>query len=140
MKCYIKKLYKKAPNILYIQVQNFNISDIFYKIQNLKKGKMKAVVLFLSRNLKLHSPWISIFEKYLFNFIQFSDTFSSVTLHLPIQFIDTSSTSGLLVAGVCFFLTTKYNLPLIKNDCYNSCAQSWMEFIVICALSLRAYT
>ena len=40
---------------------------------------------------------IGIFEKCLFNFIQFSDTSSSVTLRLPIQFIDTSSTFTALV-------------------------------------------
>ena len=51
-----KTFTKTAPHILCIQVQDFNISDIFYKIQNLKKWKMKAVVPFCPRNLKLHSP------------------------------------------------------------------------------------
>ena len=33
-----KKIFsKKAPDIFCIHVQDFNISDIFYKIQNLKK-------------------------------------------------------------------------------------------------------
>jgi len=50
---------KKVPDIFCIQVRDFNISDTFYKIQNLKKWKMKAVVPFLPRNLKLHSPWSS---------------------------------------------------------------------------------
>ena len=44
----------------WFQVQDFNISNIFYKIQNLKSrnGKMKAVVSFLPRNLKLHGPFL----------------------------------------------------------------------------------
>ena len=33
-----------------------SISDIFYKIQNVKKLKIKAVVPFLPQNFKLHSP------------------------------------------------------------------------------------
>ena len=57
MKCYIRNyLQKKAPDIFCFQVQDFNISNIFYTIQNLKKWKMKSVVPFLPRNLKLHSP------------------------------------------------------------------------------------
>ena len=52
-----KTFTKKAPDIFGIQVRDFSILDIFYKIQNLKKWKMKAVVSFLPRNLKLHSSW-----------------------------------------------------------------------------------
>ena len=52
-----KTFTKKAPNIFWIQVQHVNISDIFYKIQNLMKRQMKAVVPFLPRNLKRHSPY-----------------------------------------------------------------------------------
>ena len=52
-----KTFTKKAPDIFSIQVQDFNILDIFYKIRNLKKWKTKAVVPFLPRNLKLHIPW-----------------------------------------------------------------------------------
>ena len=52
-----KTFTKKAPDIFCIQVQDLYISDVFYKIQNLKKWQMKAVVPFLPRNLKLHSPW-----------------------------------------------------------------------------------
>ena len=60
-----KKLTKKTPDFfLRIQGQDFHISDIFYKIQNLKKWKMKAVVPFLQRNLKFHSPsaYSSLFQ------------------------------------------------------------------------------
>ena len=53
-----KAFTKKAPNIFCIQIQGFNISDIFYKVQNLKKWKMEAVVPFLPRNPKLHSPCV----------------------------------------------------------------------------------
>ena len=49
---------KIASDILCIEVQEFNTSDIFCKIQNLKKLKMKAVVPFLPKNLKLHSPMV----------------------------------------------------------------------------------
>ena len=48
---------KKAPDIFWIQVQDINISDLFYKIQNLKKWKIKAVVPFLPTYLKLYSPF-----------------------------------------------------------------------------------
>ena len=51
-----ENIYKKTPAIFSIQIQDFNISDTFYKIQNLKKWQIKAVVPFLPRNLKLHSP------------------------------------------------------------------------------------
>ena len=51
-----KTFTKTAHNIFCIHVQDFNMSDIFYKIQNLKKWKMKPVVPFLPRNIKLHSP------------------------------------------------------------------------------------
>ena len=51
-----KTFTKKAPDIFCMQVQDFNVSDIFYKIQCLKKWQMKAEVPFLQRNLKLHSP------------------------------------------------------------------------------------
>ena len=44
-----------------MQVQDFNISDIFSKIQNLKKWKMKALTPFLPRNLKLHSTLVFFF-------------------------------------------------------------------------------
>ena len=51
-------IYKKALGIFWFQVQDFNISGIFffYKIQLLKRWKMKAVVPFLPRYLILHSP------------------------------------------------------------------------------------
>ena len=60
MKCYIRKhLPKKAPKFFFIHVQDFNISDMFYKIQNLKKKRkiMKAVIPFLPINFKLHSTF-----------------------------------------------------------------------------------
>ena len=57
-----KTFTKKAPNFFWILVQDFNISDIFYKIQNLKKEKMKAVVPFLPRNLKHHSPFVIFWD------------------------------------------------------------------------------
>ena len=37
-----KTFTKKTPDIFCIQVQDFNISDIFYNIQNLKKWQIKA--------------------------------------------------------------------------------------------------
>ena len=52
-----KTFTKKSLDIFCFQVQDFNISDIFYKMQILKKLRMKAVVPFLPRNLKLHSPY-----------------------------------------------------------------------------------
>ena len=37
-----KTFTKKAPDIFCIQVQDVNISDVFYKILNLKKWKINA--------------------------------------------------------------------------------------------------
>ena len=51
-----ENIYKKALANFWFQVQDFNISNIFKKMQNLKKWQMKAVVRFLPRNLKLYSP------------------------------------------------------------------------------------
>ena len=51
-----KAFTKTAHDLFCIQVQDFNISGIFYKIQNLKKWKINAVVLFLWKNIKIHSP------------------------------------------------------------------------------------
>ena len=55
VKCYIRKHLQKSPNMFWIQSPNFSISDIFYKVQNLKQFIMKAVVPFLPRRLKLNS-------------------------------------------------------------------------------------
>ena len=50
-----QNIYKKTLDIFCFQVQDFNI---FYRVQNLKKWQIKAVVPFLPKNPKLHSPFI----------------------------------------------------------------------------------
>ena len=56
IKCYFRKhLQKETPYTFCFQVQDFHISDVFYKIQNFNKWKRKAIVSFLPRNLKLYS-------------------------------------------------------------------------------------
>ena len=54
MKYYIKKYFTKKIiwRFFGFHVQDFIISEIFYKIQNLNKWILKAVVSFLPRNLK----------------------------------------------------------------------------------------
>ena len=51
-----ENIYKKSTWFFWFHVQYINISDIFYKMPNLKKWLIKAVVPFLPRNLKLHNP------------------------------------------------------------------------------------
>ena len=63
-------------------------------------GIQSVTELEVSRNWKCHwTGWnlIWIFQNCLFNFFQFSDTSTSVTLCLPIQFIDTSSNTNKLI-------------------------------------------
>ena len=53
-------------------------------------GRQSVTELEVSLNwMKLNKQ----FDKFILNFIQFSDTSSSVTLRLSIQFCDTSSTT-----------------------------------------------
>ena len=54
-----KTFTNKVPDNFWIHVQHFNISDIFNKIQNLNKIKIKVVVPFLPTYLQLQSPLIS---------------------------------------------------------------------------------
>ena len=55
---FTRKPFKKAVYIFWIQVGDFNISEIFLKIPNLKKWKMKAVLPFLPRNPNIHSACV----------------------------------------------------------------------------------
>ena len=79
-----QKITKKTLDNFGFQVKNFNISDIFYKMQNLKKWKIKAVVPFLPRNLKLHIPWSNIIRQ----IIHISHTQKKVfcAIEVPLKF------------------------------------------------------
>ena len=64
LKCYVTK-----HLIFLFQVQHFRISDIFYKMQNIKKLQKKAVVPFLQINLKwANILWLTDTFVYLFEF------------------------------------------------------------------------
>ena len=87
----LKTFTKKALDIFWFQVQDFNNSDIFYKIQNLKKWQIKAVVPFLPRNLKLHSPChfreaIQLKKRFLLNVVQKWKVTSSIVKRTKLLF------------------------------------------------------
>ena len=126
MKCYITKHLQKKHLICF--GSKFNISDIFYKMQNIKKRQMKAVFPFLPRNLKLHSPYVQGFDTQLYQtqsahpFVQNHCT--AITLHITNYILHITHTSHFTSQITQYTLhihhTTHHKLHITHTSHYTS--------------------
>ena len=96
-----KTLTKKLLNIFWFHVQDFNISEIFYKIQNLKKWQMKAVNPFLPS---------------IFHFLRFRNFVKDVS-NIDILNLDTENIRCSFL-NVFFYSISSWNC-YYKHDTFN---------------------